>query len=25
VTMIYELWRQLNAFPPVYTPEKNEK
>ncbi len=25
VTMIYELWRQLNAFPPVYTPEKHEK
>jgi multidrug resistance efflux pump len=25
VTMAYELWRQLNAFPPVYTPEKSEK
>ena len=25
VTMAYELWRQLNAFPPVYTPEKHEK
>jgi adhesin transport system membrane fusion protein len=25
VTMIYELWRQLNAFPPIYEPEKNEK
>ncbi|GDX86064.1 hypothetical protein LBMAG43_21060 [Methylococcaceae bacterium] len=25
VTMAYELWRELNAFPPVYTPEKAEK
>jgi adhesin transport system membrane fusion protein len=25
VTMIYELWRQLNAFPPIYEPEKHEK